>query len=396
MTDKMEFITKKCLFLSLMLIIALHSVQAAVNVNSATTIHISAGISLYSEGGITVEQGGSIDNSGMIILTGDWINNGNGLVNGGPGKVVFGGSGMQTIGGDSATIFNDLEINNGAGINNNVVLADHNIAVNGTLSFLNGNIVTAGRKVIAGSAATISGASMTSGWVNGSLEKDYSTNTGIQTFQYAIGDDAVYAPCTLAMKNVDVTAGAVNIFAHISTSDSNEIYVSGIDQSKKSDHYWFLDENSNAGSFDSYDITLDFTNTGKAGTIANYVLRQFHNGTWTFANAIVIGTTIKANGLTSFGDYEVGESILTAVKEQASSLIRLWPNPVRDNVYVFIPELSVNAHIYIYDALGQLLYHSDLVELKSVINLEQLAQGIYFAKVQTGTTEWLQKFVKNN
>ena len=305
--------TTKIMLLALALCFIKTHAQS-INIGSGANLVIGSGTYVETGGGVTMAGGtAAVDNSGMIKLAGDWTNNGSGLINANPGAVVFNGTGSQSIGGSAATTFNNLTVNNGSGVNNNVSLAS-NAVVAGTLAFTNGNIATGSSKVIVPSSGSISGASATTGWVNGNLEKDFTTDAGTQSFKYETGDAAIYAPATLAMKNVNVSAHPVNITGYIAAADANENVptagASNIDQSAKVNRYWFMSENSAAGSFDSYDITLDFTNTSNTGNTADYIVREFNTTTdnWASTSASVTGTTITATGLVNFGDFEVGNA----------------------------------------------------------------------------------------
>ena len=161
----------------------------------------------------------------------------------------------------------------------------------GTLTLTNGVLNTGANTVSIGSAVA-----RTNGWVNGNLLKTVAN--GATSFE--VGSATVYAPATVTMTGV---SGTVNLTgkATLGTPTAG----SGIGASARSNHYWTITK-TGAGTFTAYDAEFDFTNTTNGGTTANYVVMKF-DGTWASTTSSVTGNTIKATGLTSFSDFEIGE-----------------------------------------------------------------------------------------
>ena len=252
--------------------------------------------STFNAASFTHTIGGDFQNDGSFIAA--------------TSTIQFNGSQTQTIKGIRAATFNNLTINNTAGVS-----LSNSPSVNGTLTFSNGKISTGANVMIFGESATISGAG-TGKYVNGLVRKNFATNCGTQSFDFPLGDGSIYTPATLDMKNVNAGTNPVNITAHIASSDASESYLSGISQNKKANRYWFTNLNSVPGSFDSYDITLNLSNTTNSGTsggsISNYIIKKFDPNAWASTTSGVTNNddghrTIKATGLTTFSDWEAGE-----------------------------------------------------------------------------------------
>jgi predicted outer membrane repeat protein len=112
-----------------------------------------------------------------INITGNWTNNGTFNANG--NTVNFNGSALQSLGGSSATTFNNLTINNGAGVN-----LGNNATVAGTLTLTSGALAVGTSTLTINGAATAGGGSLTSG-VAGTVNYNQSSNgQAVLAFNY--------------------------------------------------------------------------------------------------------------------------------------------------------------------------------------------------------------------
>jgi hypothetical protein len=114
------------------------------------------------------------------------------------------GSTAQSIGGSAATTFNNLEINNTAGVNLNRA-----VDVNGTLNLNNGVLSLGNNNLTLGTGGTISVTSPSaSKMINtsglGELRKRYATAAGANPagFLFPIGTTGTYTPVHLDFSNV--------------------------------------------------------------------------------------------------------------------------------------------------------------------------------------------------
>ncbi|UEG49902.1 hypothetical protein LK994_00255 [Ferruginibacter lapsinanis] len=252
--------------------------SASQTITGAGTVNILSGATLRiaSLSGITASSA-----NGPIQTTTRNYNTG--------AKYVYSGAAAQAAGDGLPATVAGLTINNAAG-----VTIGSDLTVNGVLTFTTGNLTTGANKVIITSAGSVS---RTSGHVVGKLQK---TAVDATATVFEIGT-TVYAPSTLTVNGV---SGAVDLTASVTAG--NPTSGSGVDPTKKVDHYWTVDK-SGAGTFTSYSAKFDFTNTTNTGTVANYKVKKYTASSWAATTSSVTGTTITATGLTSFSDFEVGE-----------------------------------------------------------------------------------------
>ena len=243
---------------------------------------------------LTISAGTLTSTSGTMFLEGNFINNGTFTDN--SGTVYFTGAPAQTIGGSTATTFNNLTIQNPLGIT-----LGSNITVKGTLTFTDGRITTGARTLILPATAVVSSAN-TGSYVFGNVQRPFS---GVSGYDFPIGDASIYAPVTLS-------------FAGAGTSGSVTAAVTGascgsplIDQSKNVNHCWTL--TSAVTGFTSYDATFWFAGVGTDADVGaatgSFIVGKYDSGTWTKPTMGAKNpTNTTAAGMTSMSSFEVGEA----------------------------------------------------------------------------------------
>ena len=159
------------------------TLNEAKTLNNLVPLIISSGASLNTDAG----------NSYGLTLRGNFTNNG--IFSANAGSVTFNGTAAQTISGSTNTIFNNLVINNAAG----VVLGSSQ-TVNGILTLTSGNLTTSSSNLlsITNSATTaIAGGSSTS-FINGPVlwSLPVSLGTG-SSYIFPLGKGATYLPFSL-------------------------------------------------------------------------------------------------------------------------------------------------------------------------------------------------------
>ncbi|MEI6186847.1 MAG: hypothetical protein WCP43_06545, partial [Dehalococcoidia bacterium] len=176
---------------------------------------------------------------------------------------------------------------------------NNNETVNGTLTLTSGNIATGSNTVIIGSSGSVS---RTSGHVSGNLRKYVETGATSKTFEIGATN---YDPVTVDFSNVTAVG---NLIAGVTSGQHTSIGSSTINSSKDVNVYWSL---TNSGvSFDSYGVTLNFDSgdiLGGADTDA-FIIGKYNVG-WTYpAVGTKTSTSTQATGVTSLGDFAVGEA----------------------------------------------------------------------------------------
>jgi hypothetical protein len=166
------------------------SINPAAGTFAASNVYIGSGLTLTQANGSTFN------------VTGNFINNG--TFTPGTGTVNMNGSTAQTIGGSAATTFNNLTINNTAGVSLNRALD-----VNGTLNLSNGVLSLGNNNLTLGTGGTISVSSPSSSKMintsgSGELRKRYATAAGTDPagFLFPVGTTGKYTPVLLDFSNV--------------------------------------------------------------------------------------------------------------------------------------------------------------------------------------------------
>lgn len=208
--------------------------------------------------------------------------------------ILFNGTTNQTI--KSTGAFNGMTINKTAGL----IYDSTNVTVNGTLTLTLGNISTGSNSRIIGATGTVS---RTSGYIIGNLQKNVALGATARTFE--IGDASGYTPATISFGSVTV---AGNLAATTTPGDNSNIGTSQINPAKSVNRTWTF---TGPGiTFNNYTITLNFLagDVDVSATPANFYVANGSGGVWNVAiPGTRTATSTQASGLTSFGDFIIGE-----------------------------------------------------------------------------------------
>ncbi|MFZ5879255.1 MAG: C25 family cysteine peptidase [Chloroflexota bacterium] len=281
--------------------------NATINVAGNTSVSggtfdlgSSSGAPTLNISGNFTQTGGTLTRSGSgnrtINLAGNWSYSAGTFTNTGI-TVNMNGSTAQTIGGSAATTFNNLTINNAAGVS----LSGVDATVNGTLDLGANKLATGANKVILVSA---SGPTRTSGWVNGNLQKPVAVGNTSVTFQ--VGDATDYAPIT-----VNFTGASAGTLTGSTTDGQHPRYMdTDISDVNYINRYWTLTPDGGL-TFTSYNATFTFNNPGDfvgSPATGSLVLQKYSGSTWTNppGGPSSDSTTVTGTGFTSFSDFMAG------------------------------------------------------------------------------------------
>ncbi len=294
---------KPKLLISSLLILVISTVNAQLN--NFGNFHIFPGANIKLNTSFTNKSGAFYQNDGTFFITGNFTNNQPGMVPG-VGVTEFKSDIIQNINGSRPSFFNHLIINNSSGQTN----LSTNINVNTVLTFVSGLIKTGNSSVIIFTDARVSGAGQNTGWVDGNLQKDFIRGSNIsKTFE--IGDDSTYTPASVKFSNIN-SAGSLT--ARVTGTDDPDIASSGIKPDKSVNRYWTFTNNSIA--FDNAIATLNWNSADvDAGALtANFKVGEYTNSAWILPSTTsALPTSIQATGITSFGDFIVGESTCNGI-----------------------------------------------------------------------------------
>lgn len=331
----------------------------------------------------------TIKGNGNYNIGGNLTNNG--TFTPGTGVVTFNGSTAQDI--FSSSSFNNITINKSSG---SAILLT-NLTINGTLNFISGNIQTGNNKVVISATGSVTGGSQSTGWVNGNLQKNIQP--GATSQMYEVGDNVNYTPAALGFNGV-TTGGTLTTDA-IATDHPN-ISTSGIDMNKSVNRYFTFTNNGIV--FTDASLTLNW----KAGDVdagaitANFKAAKYNGTTWTFpTTGTITSTSIQVNGITSFGDFAVGE-ILSVLPVKLSSVraysknkgIQVdWITQFENNMDRYEVERSANGQQFIKVGLVQSKGNSNVVVNYGWFDANPL-NGINYYRIKsvekTGQTSYSQ------
>jgi len=284
------------------------------NFSISGTATATAGAAMTIKGNFTLGSGTNFNASSYShVVKGNFVDNG--TFTPATSTMTLSGSSAQSVGGSKAPTFNNLTINNASGVN---LGAD--MIVDSTLTFMSGNIVTDTHRVIISSTGSVS---RTSGHVDGKLQKNVSTGSGVsRTFEIGTGSD--FTPVNVAFANVS-TAG--DLTGSTIALDHPNISTSIINPSLSVNRYWPI--TNNGVVFTTYDATFNFVATDvDGGSIpGNFIVGKYDTSIW---SSPFVGTrtstSTQATGMTSFSDFALGEIVTYTISASADANGTITPS----------------------------------------------------------------------
>jgi len=216
-------------------------------------------------------------------------------------------TGGQTIPSMPAN-YNNLSLGNSSGTQ----------SLGGTVTINNTLALTAGGKLSLGAnnltiaaAGTLTGVSSTSYVVTdgaGKLTKLIAAATNpSKTFE--IGDATSYLPVTIALTGT-ITNSSGSIGVSTTTGDHSQVTITGLNASKSANRYWTISNALSISGLTSYSPTFTFSAGDVDGGAAtgNFIVRKSSSPVWTLLTVgTKTATSTQATGVTTFGDFIVGE-----------------------------------------------------------------------------------------
>ena len=242
----------------------------------------------FVSGSFTHNVGGNWSmTSGAFTNTGSIIN--------------FNGTGSQSIGSTGA--FNGLTLNKASGY----TAMTTDVTAN-TLNFTKGVIATGTNKMIIPSGGIVTGASQSTGWVNGTMQKYIASISG-GTFE--IGGPLFYTPVSGTFgNNGSFTAGS--LIAKVAASQQPNVCTSTIN-SKNISRYWTLSKPATGAiAYNTSVLTFKWNVADNYSSLNASALKvvKYHSLAWSYPTISGTPTTtsITASGITTVGDFGVGET----------------------------------------------------------------------------------------
>ena len=298
--------TKHTILLLLLCLFAARYSAQNLTVTGGTTLTVNTGTKVVVLGNVNIDASANIDNAGTIELTGDWTNDGNGLINGSAGTVEFTGTSNQDITGTTPTEFYNLTIDNSSGVTLGVDATASN-----NLNMTDGNIDAGSNTLELGiSTSTVGSLTYTTGNILGNFKRWInSTGTGIL---YPVGTASNNHLAVLTFS--DLTNGSVT--GSFTSGDpgsaglpvAEDAYNIG---AQFTEGYWTLDAGDGLAST-GYDLDLDGTNfSSYTLSTDTRVLKRPNAGNWSLDGSHVAGSppTASRSGLSGFSQFALGDAV---------------------------------------------------------------------------------------
>jgi hypothetical protein len=209
-------------------------------------------------------------------------------------------AGAQTTGPEWVANFQNVNVNNSAGIS-----LDASKTVNGTLTLATGTVTTGANTLTLGASGTVS---RTSGYVVGNFAKNFGINDQAATV-FEVGTASAYTPVTL---DLDGTGGTAGTFTATTTGSAHgSIATSGLNTAKDIERYWTVSPGTGLLGARTYKLKVDFlAGDVTGGADPNIFEFRKYDGVWTTPSGgsyTRTGTSTQYSNFTSFSDYAVGE-----------------------------------------------------------------------------------------
>jgi MSHA biogenesis protein MshQ len=272
------------------------------NANAVTVGGSVTNAGTYTSSNNSLSVTGSIGNTGTftagssaISVGGNWSNGGS--FTQGTSTVTFTGNTNTTLGGATATTFNNLIMNKPAvsGLNSTITV-NTTPTVNGTLTFTNGNIVTGANKVILGTAATIATPSPSS-YVVGSFQKNYLANANLSYFagnDFPVGDASNFTPVNVSA-GTTTTAGSLTVATTAAQQPqvATPIASTGIDAANDIARYWTFTAAGLTSGATAIAATFNFVASDVVGAAspASYIAERYDGTNWNPTTLVAAGAT---------------------------------------------------------------------------------------------------------
>jgi hypothetical protein len=95
----------------------------------------------------------------------------------------------------------------------------------------------------------------------------------------------------------------------------------------------------------------------------------------------------------SLWEFEVYNDLTTSVEELPGISIKVYPNPARTAITIYVPSAEVSKQIVIFNTVGKSLIQRTLKSSETVIDVSTLPKGFYFISIQIGNRKLLRKLM---
>lgn len=241
------------------------------NFTTSGTISATAAASINVNGNVTLGSGTTFGGGSFTHnIQGNWTHNGATFTSG-TSTISFTGSVAQTLGGSASTAFNNLTINNNAGIS-----FSRSQTVAGVLTFTNGLITTTSSNLLILNAGASSTGAGTGKFVHGPIRK-----IGNSSFTFPVGKSSVYAPLTISAPAVATDAFTTE-YIRASGTALGSVTASGLVRVSNCE-YWQLDRTTGTSNVN---VTLSWSGSSNCNAatyindLASLTIAHFDGTNW--------------------------------------------------------------------------------------------------------------------
>ncbi len=272
------------------------------------------------------------------------------------------------------------------GTYNNIVLNNTygaelsgNATVNGALTFTAGKITTGTNTLAIATSGSISGAG--TGWVIGNLKK-LTASGASPSYTYAIGDATTYIPLALTFSGNTSAAGGLS--ASTASGDHALVASSYLNGAKSVNRTWTL-TNDSLADFGTYDAAFGYAiGDNDANTApANYRVGLYSADTWSYltTSGTITDSAVTVTGISSFGDFAIGEYVSAPAAEPAS-----FCSSANPTIASLSGSTSATAPKWYAAETGGSVLASDLALASGTYYVSQTIDGVESARTSVGVT----------
>jgi len=126
-------------------------------------------------------------------------------------------------------------------------------------------------------------------------------------------------------------------------------------------------------------------------TLGQYVFNVVNKNNCTLK--VPAGSVTAYQNAAQWEDFYIVEESATALESIKNDILRIFPNPVKDELRIESDVPFDKLSFTIYNMAGKQTVSGQLLNDRS-INVSSLPQGIYFVKIKIGNNVLTKKFVK--
>jgi hypothetical protein len=153
-------------------------------------------------------------------------------------------------------------------------------------------------------------------------------------------------------------------------------------------------KSSNKNGNTSESISYTFTTTG------TYYVRVIGSSTAFNANScytLKVTTGTAAGNIIGSADIIGSTANVTAVAETSAAIsVKLYPNPSKDKVTIYLLGSIEKRFLQVYDARGKKMFDQEIKEMFTTLSLQKVPSGVYFFRITTekGQILYNEKLIK--